>query len=379
MREILRKIRKIQYPYNPLVRVLVFKNNIFYNLEEFSKYSKNSQNSQIAPVLKSNAYGHGLVLVAKLLDNFGLPFMVVDTFYEALVLKKSGIKTKVLIIGYSRSDNIYKNLLKNVSYTVISLEQLNEISANIRQKFTFHLKIDTGMHRQGLNQSELGQAVDIIKKNKLLSIEGLCSHLADSSNEDFSLAQIDSWNQIVDIVKHKLPGIKYYHLAATGGVIYSTKIKANIYRLGLGLYGLDSQLISKFDPKPSLSLRSIISSIKHIKPGDKIGYNRTFMVKKPMKMATVPIGYYEGIDLRLSNKGFFKVNNEFCPIIGRVSMNITTIDVSNIDEIAVGDEVVAISNEAQDKNSVQNIAKTIQTIPYEVLVKIPTQLRRHLV
>lgn len=376
MNKIIKKLREIKYPYNPLVRVDIFKENIFHNLIEFSQHCNNAQ---VAPVLKSNAYGHGLVIIANLLDSRELPFFIVDTFYEALVLRTNSIKTRILIVGYTRPDNIYKKLIKNISYTITSFDQLMEISVNISRKFTFHLKIDTGMHRQGLLVSEFDQAIEIIKNNKYLVMEGLCSHLADASNNYFSLFQINVWNKLVNMVKKELPDTKYFHLAATTGAIYSNKIKANICRIGSGLYGVYPQSDCKFNLKPTLSLRSIITSIKSINPGDKVGYSCTFTAQKPMKIATVPIGYHEGVDLRLSNKGFFKVNNEFCSIIGRVSMNITTIDVSDVKQVKVGDEVIAISELEGDINSVKNITKTIRSIPYEVLVKLPPQLRRYLV
>lgn len=177
----LRQIKKYFSSYSPSIRVLIAKENILHNLEV---YKRNYSDFEFAPVLKSNAYGHGLIQIAKILDKENLPFFVVDSLYEAKILKHNHIQTRILIIGYTLIENILNNKSTRIVYTISSLEALKILNEKVKRRIQIHLKIDTGMHRQGLLISELEQAIDILKNHKYLSLEGICSHLADADNKD---------------------------------------------------------------------------------------------------------------------------------------------------------------------------------------------------
>ena len=375
LRKIFRYLRKSRFRYQPIAEVLIFKENLLYNLKVFKEQNKNLA---IAPVLKSNAYGHGLIQVAKILDKESVPFLVVDSYYEALILRNEGIRAKILIIGYTTKDNIVNSRLKDVAFTIISLDQLIDLAQNLNISRSFHLKIDTGMHRQGILLKEVEQSLTLLKSNKNIILEGLCSHFADADNSEptFTLEQIKKWNEVAEKFEKKYSSI-FYHLAATSGVEYSNRIKSNVARVGLGLYGIDQ--VKKMLLKPALELQTIISSIRTIGAGEGIGYGVSFKAKAPMRIATIPLGYFEGIDRRLSNIGFVKYKNIFCAILGLVSMNITIIDITLTPEAKIDDEVTIISSQKQDENSVENIAKLCGTIPYEILVHIPQQLHRKVV
>ncbi len=358
---------------SPLVTIDIFSDALIYNFNQFRKITPHKN---VVPTLKSNAYGHGISLIARELENERFPFFVVDSYFEAKMLRSDGIETPILIIGYSSLEMILKNKIKDISFTITSLDSLKELSEAINKKINIHLKVDTGMHRQGLLLNEVEQAFNIIKNNSNIMLEGICSHLSDSdSNDDkFTLSQIEIWNNIVDRAKSTFPDIKYIHLSNTYGHRYSDRIKANTSRLGIGLYGLAN--IEGLDLKPVLEMKTIISGIKKINKGDTVGYNNTFTAPDDMTIATIPLGYYEGLDRRLSNKGYVKVNGKFCKIAGRVSMNITTIDVSNVGNIKIGDPVQVISNIPSDKNSIHSISEISDTIPYEAIISLPERLRR---
>lgn len=147
-------------------------------------------------------------------------------------------------------------------------------------------------------------------------------------------------------------------------------------RLGIGLYGFGQGSISDFKLKPALSAKTLITSVRTLKTGDHVGYGATFKASGNMKIATMPFGYFEGFDRRLSNKGFVEVKNTFCPVVGRVSMNIASFDVSDVPGVEAGDKVTVISNKPGDKNSVSKIAEICNTIPYVVLTNIPQYLKR---
>lgn len=371
----LRAIKKNFSNYRPSVEVLISRKNLMHNLNE---YRKKYPEISFAPVLKSNAYGHGLVEVGRILAKEQVPFFVLDSLFEASALREEGIKTPILVIGYTSPENVLGSRLAYVAFTITSLEQLRKIAEGLKTRKVFHIKIDTGMHRQGILPREIESVMKIIRSNKFINLEGICSHLsnADDADESFTKLQMNQWQKAVESFKRNFENIKFFHLSATAGTQYAGQALCNVGRLGLGLYGINAAPLAKLNLKPVLQMRSVISSVKTIPAGEYVGYNNTYKTKNERKIATVPVGYFEGVDRRLSNGGFFTVGNSLCPIVGRVSMNITSIDVTGISEVNLGDRVIVIENKAEDKNSVENIAKMTHTIPYEILVHIPQHLKR---
>jgi alanine racemase len=374
----LKKIRRSFFRYTPAVEVLLSKNNLLHNLKV---HERHYPNFSFAPVLKSNAYGHGLIQIAQILDNQRVPFFVVDSLYEAIFLKNQGIKSPLLVIGYTSPENIRHNRKREIAFTITSQEQLQEIDKKITSRQTFHLKIDTGMHRQGILIDQIETAIRIIKHNEFIYLEGICSHLADADgdNENFTDLQIKQWNEIVDKFQQNFKNIKFFHLAASAGTYFSDRLKGNIIRLGIGLYGINTSPFSKLDLMPVLQMQSVISSVRNLNPGELIGYNITHKTTRASKIATVPVGYFEGVDRRLSNCGFFKIRDFTCPIVGRVSMNITSIDVTSVPSVQFGETVTMISSSQNDNHSIENIAKLAKTIPYEIMIHIPPHLRRKII
>ena len=377
VRALVRQLRKKRFSYTPLIEVLVYKSAILRNLRTFQELDKRVA---VAPVLKSNAYGHGLVEVAKTLDGEDLPFFCVDSYFEALILRNEGIRTPILIIGYTPIATMLENRLPDVAFGVIGMEELRNLTALARSSIVIHLKVDTGMHRHGIAPSELEDAYALIRANKRIVLEGAYSHLADADTPDstHAAAQIAAWNDVVLRMRAKMPSVKFFHLAATSGSFYAKKIDANVMRLGIGLYGINASL-GELDLRPALQMRTRITSVRTVRTGESVGYNATFTATRDMRIATIPAGYAEGVDRRLSNKGELLVGGLACPIVGRVSMNITSIDVSNIADARVGDEVIVISYDPSAPNSVEAMARQCGTIPYELLVHIPAQLRRKVV
>jgi alanine racemase len=380
MKKLLTWLSKRRFPYEPLISISISRERIFHNLEEFRKLAPERR---IAPVLKSNAYGHGLLEVAGILEEKrnSIPFFIVDSYFEALALRSHGIRTPLLIIGYTRPETIVTSKLKSVAFTITSIESLHALS-KCERKVRIHLKIDTGMRRQGLMQAEIPVAIASIKNNPSITLEGICSHLSDADNEDgtFTKTQIKAWNEVVQQFEQHFPSISYKHLSATDGHRFHSDINANISRLGLGLYGItDNTVLNQtLDLKPALEMRTIITGIKKIKKGEVVGYGKTFTAERDVTIATIPVGYFEGLDRHLSNKGTILVGEERtpCPIIGRISMNITTLDISATNA-QINTPVIVISSNKADANSIHGIVKTSDgRIPYEVVVRIPAHLKR---
>jgi alanine racemase len=238
------------------------------------------------------------------------------------------------------------------------------------------------MHRQGIMPSELSEVAGILEINPSIILKGICSHFSDADGQDPSAteSQIHVWNRLVKELLGHYSSLEFTHISNTAGHRYVTECYANVSRLGLGLYGLiDGSIFSpKLDLQPAMSLETIITGIKKIQRDDAVGYANTFKAEKETLVATLPLGYYEGVDRRLSNCGSVLVGSEhmICPIIGRVSMNITTIDVTHMPEVKIGESVIVISDNSVDPNSIVNIAKTAGTIPYEIAVHVSGQLKR---
>ena len=373
-----------RHQYEPLITVEIYRDNLIHNLQEFRKLAPKGN---VAPVLKSNAYGHGLIEVAKILEHQNriegkrIPFFIIDSYFEAVALRAKGIKTKLLIIGYNRPETILNSRLRNVSFVVTSLYTLKKIQMTSRF-LKIHLKIDTGMRRQGILPEEVESAAEIFYDNPDLKLEGLCSHFSDSDNPEpsFTESQIHTWNKIVAIFRSKLGPIEYTHISATFGHRFTHEIDANVSRLGIGLYGIaDGGSYSLGTSlKPAMEMQTIITGIKKLKRDETVGYNNTFKATKDMLVATMPVGYFEGLDRRLSNKGTVLVGSGSwpCPIIGRISMNACSIDITDTIGVTVGSPIVAISSDPASSNSIVSMAKICDTIPYEIMVHIPGQLKR---
>lgn len=385
MRRFLNWLSRKRFPYEPLITVSISRSAIINNLAEFRKLITSGY---IAPVLKSNAYGHGLIEVASILaKESGIPFFVVDSYFEAVALRAKGINKPLLIVGYTRPRTILESNLHNVAFTISNLETLKSLS-EAKTKISLHIKIDTGMHRQGIVPDEFYQVIDILKSNNRLVLEGLCTHFSDADNTDesFTESQIAAWNRSAETFRQEFPHIWYMHAAATDGSRYSHDMTCNVIRLGIGLYGLSDnpKLNETLRLEPALEMNTTITSFKMLPKGETVGYANTFRATHDMCIANIPVGYYEGLDRRLSNKGVVEVgpDKSICPFVGRISMNISTIDVTTImDKFAIESNlpVVVISRDRNKPNSLHSMAKQCGTIVYELVVKIPAHLRRVIV
>ncbi|MEK7646738.1 MAG: alanine racemase [Patescibacteria group bacterium] len=388
MKQFLTWLSRRRFPYTPLICISISRSRLLHNLHEFQRLAPAQT---VAPVLKSNAYGHGLLEVARILERNQeakskerntIPFFIIDSYFEAVALRSHGIKTPLLLIGYTPPETLLSSSLPRTSFTIGNIHTLKALS-ELRHPLTIHLKIDTGMHRQGILIEDIPEAILLIQANPYITLEGICTHLADSDNHDasFTHTQIQKWNECVRIFKKEFPSLKWFHASATYGHVFTQKIDANMSRLGIGLYGLagDMQGDAHIDLRPVMHMETVISDIKKIKKGEAVGYNATFVAERDMTIATIPAGYYEAIDRRLSDVGYILVGPQRipCKIIGRVSMNITSIDVSDVPMVSIGDTAVVISDQVNDPNSITSIVtKTPGTIAYEMVIAIPSHLKR---
>lgn len=371
----LRRLRRVLIKIDPLVEIKISRTALLHN---YSVYRQVLPQTAIAPVLKSNAYGHGIVEVASILQNTDAPFFVVDSLFEVRQLRQAGITKPLLVIGYVPVEHMVKNTLSDVIFTLIDITQVRRLESAKMSVLRVHLKFDTGMHRQGLSPEDVIEAGQILKQLSSVKVEGICTHLGDADNTDNSrtVAQIKKWQSITEKWSEYYGEVQWKHFSATNGVRFVSSENSNLARIGIGMYGVVESPSRDFDLRPVLSMQTVISSLRWIKPGESVGYNATYTAQTDRHIATVPVGYFEGIDRRLSNKGFFSVNGTICPIVGRVSMNITSIDVTKVARCQVGGVVMVIGDKSEDDNSVVAMARQAEVIPYEIIAHIPAHLRR---
>lgn len=351
--------------YQPLNRVEILSRSLNYN---YSILSDIGGMIKIAPVLKSNAYGHGLVETARILDSVGAPFFCVDSIYEAYKLHKAGIETKILVMGYINPDNLrFKKL--PFSFAVYDLGHFKRLYERQPQA-GIHLFVDTGMGREGIPVGELDKFLSGIPTKAVNNIEGVMSHFAasDKTKDKRTLTQVTNFKRALKILNDSNIHPKWIHMANSSGLLNNRKLGlnaiTNMARCGIAIYGIDPEGKNK-RLKPAAKLLTRVAQVKTIVKGSSVGYDFTYTAEKDIKTAVLAIGYNDGVDRELSNKGTVVIKGKPCPIIGRVSMNITTVDVSSLKSIKVGDEV-----------EIKFVIPSINKIPYEFLVNLNPEIKR---
>lgn len=342
-----------------------------------------SPKTKLWAVVKSNAYGHGLLDFSKLANKFGVDGFCVDSIPEAVKLRQADIKKPILVLGPTMNGDFIDEAYKNKITLTISNENALENLLRHKNIPEFHIKVDTGMHRQGFFLNELKRIINSIENWKLEirnCLKGIYTHFAaakDIKNQKFTRQQFNIFQKAIIFFEARGYKNLIKHTAATGGTLLDKRYHLDAVRVGAGLYGIypsaelerqlgiTSKIKDKIILKPVLSWHSLISEIKQLKKGDYIGYDLTEKIVKPTDMAVVPIGYWHGFDRGLSKIGAVLIKGRRARVLGRVSMDLIAVDVTGIN-CAVGDSVAIINNEL---TAVQ-FGKKINTSAYEVLTRI---------
>lgn len=359
---------------------------ILYNLNVFKKNAKKT--TRVACVVKSNAYGHGMIEVATLLKKRA-DFFAVDDFLEAILLRKGGIKKPILVFGYTLPLQFIEAVKNNISVTISSINQLKNlafVSQKFQQKIKIHLKVDTGLHRQGISPVEVSGALRMIKESHI-ELEGLYSHFASAENPEsardlkFCEKQISTFKKVLEKVKtQKFKPIA--HMSGSAATFLLKEAEFDMVRAGISLYGLwpsietQKKMGLKINLKPALTWKSIISEVKNVKVGDYVGYDLTEKLEKDSKLAIIPVGYWHGYPRSLSNKAYVLVKGTRAKVVGRVSMDMIIIEVSHARGVREGDEVVLLGRQGNEEISAEELANIAGTINYEIVTQInPLQPR----
>lgn len=339
--------------------------------------------TKLLAVTKSNAYGHSLVDYAKLMSQLGADYLGVDSIVEALTLRQAKIKKPTLVFGYTLPAFYSQAAKQKIILSLSSLEQLGHLEKFARTTKTplvIHLKIDTGMHRQGLSLADLPDALGRLAKIKSkIKVAGIYSHLATPAEPKFKSAtqkQIANFQAAIELAEATGFTNLIRHLSATGGTLYWPEAHFDLVRIGIGLYGyLPGDNLKTKRPinlKPALTWKTIISEIKSVPKGENVGYSFTAKLKRDSHLAILPIGYWHGYPRLLSNQSEVLINGQRAKLIGRVSMDMLIVDVTDIKNCRVGDEVILLG----PKLSPLELAQKTGTTHYEILTRINPLIKK---
>jgi alanine racemase len=344
---------------------------------------KNSK-AEIMCVVKANAYGHGLLEVVKILkNNPQVDWFAVFDFNDALAIR--GLSQKNILVLCNTLPSHWNMAIKhNISVTISTVSELTSLSVYAhRTKLKYHLKIDTGLNRQGFQLEVLNKVINICKNNNIAP-DGLYSHFSGVEFETFNRYSNKQY-KILQEWKTRFNTINMWpkvHISGTAGYFRDEKYKLDIVRLGIGMYGLwpSSEIMKiafqKFPIKPILSWKTTVLEIKKIKKGAMVGYDCTYKAKSTMLIAILPVGYYDGLPRALSNKGLVLIKGEYAPIIGRIMMNMCIVDISKIKHVSHGDIVTLIGGQGNRNISTDMLSNLAGTINYEFVTRLNERIKR---
>lgn len=336
-------------------------------------------------VVKANAYGHGAVPCARRLEAEGADWFAVATIEEGVELRQAGIAKPTLVFGGFWPGQELAVLNHDLTPVVYRIDQAESLASAARQgePAKIHVKIDTGMGRVGFRWDAIGEVADRLTAIPNLEIEGLMTHfaVADKLEEnEFTNDQMARFTQAVDIFHSKGFRPRYIDMANSPGAVAHPMSRAKMIRPGGVLYGLGGDVlprgIEKPELRPVMSVKTKIAMIKSVPRGETIGYGRTFTTARDSAIATIPIGYHDGIPRSVSNKGRVIINGKFAPVVGRVSMDWITIDITDAPETSVGDVVTVIGQDGGRSILAEDIAEITDTISYEITCGIGPRVPR---
>jgi len=349
---------------------------ISYNLNFYK--SKLKPSTKVMVMVKAFGYGNGGYEIAKLLEHHKVDYLGVAFADEGIELRKAGITIPIMVLNPENSsfNAMIAYDLEPEIYSITGLKAFLKIAQqrNI-SSYPIHLKMDTGMHRLGFQSNDLDALCELLKNNNFILVKSIFSHLAasdDTSFKDFTLSQIELFNQFYSKITTSLNHKPIRHILNTSGIFNYSDFQMEMVRLGIGLYGVGNSDEENKQLVNVSTLKSVISQIRTVEANESIGYSRKFRVKNQMQVATIPIGYADGIRRLWGNeKGYVVINNQKAIILGNICMDMLMVDVSNI-TCKAGDEVIIFG----EKPHVKEIAEISLTIPYEVFVGISQRVKR---
>lgn len=347
-----------------------------YNFEFIKSKLKNE--TKIMAVVKAFAYGSDAIEVAKYLQELKVDYFAVAYTYEGIALRDAGIRTPILVLHPQTHsfDAIIERCLEPSLYSQRVLDVfIAKAEKNKQKHYPIHLKFNTGLNRLGFAESDIKNISSRIKATDAVRVKSLFSHLAaseDLSEAAFTKAQISNFKHLADEMMEVLNHKPLLHQCNTSGIMNYPEAHFDMVRTGIGLYGFGNDPDVNKNLKPISTLKTIISQIHHLNPGESLGYNRGFIASEYTKTATLPLGHADGISRQLgAGKGYVIINEQKAKILGNVCMDMIMVDITNIscDE---GDEVIVFGK----NHTAEMLAETMGSISYELLTAVSQRVKR---
>jgi alanine racemase len=345
--------------------------------------------TDIMVVVKANAYGHGLEAVTPAVAD-SADWIGVNSVNEALAVTGLGVQKPIAILGHTSLDQIehvVRNRYRQVLYRVDVAKALSDSATKLNTAAKVHLKIETGTNRQGIAVPDLERFTGELQRLPRIEVEGAYTHFAnieDTLDPSFAQAQLRRFQEALSILDHAGMRPAILHASATAGTLLYEEMDFNMVRIGIGAYGIwpsrETQIAARERGRwmtlaPILSWKTRAVQVKEVGAGAFVGYGLSYRSMRPMKLAVLPIGYFDGYDRKLSNAGRALINGQMVPVVGRVAMNMTMLDVTDVGA-QVDDEVVLLGRQGDSEIRVEELAEKIGTISYEVLARLNPMIPR---
>ena len=353
---------------------IINKKNLIHNFNYIKKYVGKDVN--LMPVVKANAYGHGVVEICRILSKCDVKGFCVALLSEVIHMRDNKINSEILHLGAIEHKFDPVLLDKKLILTINNdndIHFLNELGKLNNHKFRVHIKVDTGMTRLGVLKEDIETIKKSLSQSKFINVEGVYSQLssADEDEQSSTIKQRNTFIEISDYLCSYFDSIKFKHLTPSAGLLKDKENHFNMVRPGLALYGISN--VSEHPPlKPVLCLQAPVSIVKNVKKGSDIGYNRTFSNKEDIKVAIIQVGYADAIPLEFSNKGYVEYQGKKLNILGKVSMDLICVDIDGID-IKKGDKVIIFGGEL---TKLEIVLKNMISSPYSILTGITSRVKR---
>lgn len=353
---------------------------IRYNFAQSKKLI--GKGTSMLVVVKGNAYGHGIFEISEALQDIGVDFLGVATLDEAILLRDRGIKTPILILGSVLPQELEPAIENDVTLTLCHMDlakAIDKIASKLNKIARIHIKVDTGMGRIGVWHEEALDFTKDVTNFKNIYAEGIYTHFSVAGRDKFfTTYQIDSFTSLLENLRQSGIEIPYRHAANSIATVNMKRSHLNLVRPGIIIYGMypKKSFSRKLNLKPALSLKTKIAFLKKTPAGRSISYGRTYITQKQTVIATLPIGYADGYGRILSNKAKVLVRGQRAPVVGKVTMDQTMVDVGHIEGVTLGDEVVLIGRQSDSEIKCEELARIAGTIPYEIVCSITNRVPR---
>jgi alanine racemase len=376
----------INYPTittNDVVRPTLVEVDLSRLADNFRKIKSKVKPAKMMPILKANAYGHGLVEVASLMQSLDADYLGVAVLEEGILLRENGITIPILVLGGILGNQLPHFIKHNLAITASSIEklwQVDEVAEQLGVTARVHLKIDTGMERIGIHYYSAEELLQAAVQCKHTIVEGIFSHFAKSEAADLSYSrlQLERFHEVLHFYeKRHLPTPMLRHIANSGGILQIPEAHFDIVRPGLLLYGVypDPATYRSIQVKPALSWKSRVVYFKVIKPGHPVGYGSTWQTDHMIRAVTIPVGYGDGYFRSMTSKAEVLIRGVKYPVVGQISMDQIVVNIE-WDSAYNDDEVILIGEANGQRITVEDLANWAGTIPYEILTNINTRVPR---